>query len=579
MKTDYSKLGQESMERLRSTAAQAEAVQKRLLVDLMRRNRGTEYGRRYGFHTIWTPREFQGKVPISGYGDYEGYIREIMAGKKHVLSADPVVYFCASSGATGKPKYLPLTQADLDLQYRYAYGTVFGCVREYYRDLPVEKVFGKIFQIGEFAKSYTENGIMNGIRSSCLFQWLDRDGQFDASDYCVPKEVLFPENLEDLLYVKVRFALAQPDIRAIHGIFINRVWGVLDYIRRKWLLLLEDMERGTVHESIRLSSHWRRFLMERLPPDPRRAAQLRRSVGSDVGDGLVRKLWPKTRYCLAVGGKGFSCYMDKMREYAGDIPFHYSAYGASEGIFGVARKMDEPDAYVLFPEAGFFEFLPVTGHGKERGEPLFLWELEQGQRYELLFTNHSGLYRYQMKDVIQVVDWYEKAPVVRVCYRMDQVVNVAGEETDPEQLQEAMDRFAAGTGTAMAGYCVQEVAGETGPRYLFYVEPAGDGGQGADSREELGAETILDQCLCQVNHRYRQRRKMEEIHLPRVAYLQQGCFRRYEEYLAARGIPRGQSKRVCVLDTADKKLFFASEQAPGDFKRPYGVASTGNCKQ
>ena len=41
-----------------------------------------------------------------------------------------------------------------------------------------------------------ENGTMNGIRSGCIYQWLDRDGQFDAEDYCVPKEVLFPDTLE-----------------------------------------------------------------------------------------------------------------------------------------------------------------------------------------------------------------------------------------------------------------------------------------------------------------------------------------------------------------------------------------------
>lgn len=34
-------------------------------------------------------------------------------------------------------------------------------------------------------------------------------GPFDASDYCVPKEVLFPEKVEDLTYVKVRFSLAE----------------------------------------------------------------------------------------------------------------------------------------------------------------------------------------------------------------------------------------------------------------------------------------------------------------------------------------------------------------------------------
>lgn len=154
--------------------------------------------------------------------------------------------------------------------------------------------------------------------------------------------------------------------------------------------------------------------------------------------------------------------------------------------------------------------------------------------------------------MIQVVDWYENAPVARFCYRKTQVVSVAGEKTNQEQLQKAMDRFSAGTGMTMAGYCVQEV--RDGPRYLFYVEPEGtDGDRGR-------AERTLDLCLCQVNSRYQVRRAANEIRAPRIAYLQKGCFRRYEEYLAARGIPRGQSKRVCVLDTADKKLFFASEQ-------------------
>ncbi len=148
MKTDYGKLGRESMERLKNTAAKAQTVQKKVLVDLMRQNRNTDYGRKYGFHTIWTPGEFQEKVPLSRYEDYESYIQDMIRGKKHVLNADPAVYFCVSSGTTGRPRYIPLTESDLDLQYRYAYGTVFGCVGEYYRDMQEEEVFGKIFKIG-----------------------------------------------------------------------------------------------------------------------------------------------------------------------------------------------------------------------------------------------------------------------------------------------------------------------------------------------------------------------------------------------------------------------------------------------
>ncbi len=78
------------------------------------------------------------------------------------------------------------------------------------------------------------DGRMNGIRSSCVYQWLDMREGFDASDYCVPKEVLFPDRLEDMTYVKARFALAERNLTAIHGVFINRVAGMMEYILRHW---------------------------------------------------------------------------------------------------------------------------------------------------------------------------------------------------------------------------------------------------------------------------------------------------------------------------------------------------------
>ena len=82
---------------------------------------------------------------------------------------------------------------------------------------------------------------MCGVRSASLYQWLDRGGGFDASDYCVPKEVLFPERVEDLTYVKVRFALAERKLTAIHSVFLHRAVRVLDYIREHWNLLLRGL--------------------------------------------------------------------------------------------------------------------------------------------------------------------------------------------------------------------------------------------------------------------------------------------------------------------------------------------------
>lgn len=552
-KTDYPGLGKEALARLRDTAGQAQDIQIRLLMELLRENCRTEYGRQFQFAHIATAREYQDRVPVSAYDHYEAYIARIIEGEQQVLSQAPAIYFCLSSGTTGAPKYLPLTEAEMDISCIYIYGLIFGMVREYYSHLEPEEIFGKIFQIGEFAKTCMPDGRMNGIRSGAVYQWMDRDGQFDASDYCVPKEVLFPDELLDLLYVKVRFALAERNLRAIHGVFINRIAGVIGYILKHWEMLLRDMECGSVDESVELPGYWRTYVLEHLPPDPQRAQELRALSYDTLSDGMITKIWPQVRYILAIGGKAFSYYTERVKQYAGGIPIHYYAYASTEGIFGVPKKMDEPDAYILFPEAGFFEFLPVAERGeKEAGRPLLLWELEKGRQYELIFTNHSGLYRYRMGDVIEVVDWYFKAPVVRFCYRINQIINLAGEKTNAEQLEEAVSRFAARTGCAVKGYCVQENAAADIPGYLFYMECEGG------SMESAGE--VLEECMCGVNYDYQGCRSMHEIGALRIGLLRSGSFERYEERLAAQGVNLSQRKLLRILDSEEKRQFFAAER-------------------
>lgn len=553
MKIDYARLGQEALERLRATKENVSQVQEGVLFDLLERNKSTLYGKKYRFAEIRRIEEFQENVPVSSYKNYEEYINNVIQGEKNILTEEEPVYFCISSGTTGEVKYLPLTKMDLEIQYIYAYGIIYGMVMEYYMELPEKEIFGPIFQIGEFAKTYMENGKMNGIRSGSLYQWLDREGGFDASDYCVPKEVLFPETLEDLLYVKVRFALAQPGLRAIHGVFINRAAGVMDYIYQNWELLLQDMEQGSVDEKIDLADRWKRYVIQKLPPDPLRAQQLRKLPYENLRQGMIGKIWPEVKYVLAIGGSTFSYYTNKVKEYAGAIPIHYFAYAASEGIFGIARKINEPDAYILFPEAGFFEFIPLSV--KESGEitrPKLLWQLCKGEKYELLFTNHSGLYRYRMKDVIEVVDWYGKAPVVKFCYRLNQMINLAGEKSNLEQLEEAVKYFEQKTGIVVKGYCVQEDVSGILPRYLFYMECRG--------KTDVNVEEILEDCLCSANYEYKCCRKMREIGSLQIAFLRKGSFKRYEQKLSEKGRVMGQNKLLHFLDTEEKRQFFASER-------------------
>ncbi|MDE7121402.1 MAG: GH3 auxin-responsive promoter family protein, partial [Oscillospiraceae bacterium] len=416
----------------------------------------------------------------------------IINGEENILTVENPVYFCISSGTTGAEKYLPLNETDITLQYRYAYGTIFGMVREYYKEIREEELFGKIFQIGEFAKTYMPDGRMNGIRSGCVHQWLDRDGRFDASDYCVPKKILFPDTLEDLLYIKVRFALAERDLTAIHGVFVNRVAGVMEYILYNWELLLHDMESGSV--SVAIGEEQKKYLAEKLPPDPERASELRNI--ENLHAGMIKKIWKKMKYILTIGGESFSYYTRKLWDYADGIPIHHYAYAASEGVFGTAEKMDVPDRYILFPEAGFFEFLPIHSKIKNNTMPLLLSEIEIGKKYEMIFTNHSGLYRYRLGDVIEVVGQFKKAPVVKYCYRQNQVLNIAGEKTNREQLAVTIKRFSEITGADIVGYCVCEDYSDLLPGYFVYLE--------CNNYADIeNAGEILEECMRNTNFEYR----------------------------------------------------------------------------
>lgn len=545
MKTEYGRLGREALARLEWAAKRAGEVQACFLLQWLKENRDTEFGRKYGFAGIDSVSQYRAIVPLSTYEDYAREIERIIGGAQNVLTARDAVYFCLSSGTVGDEKYIPLTESDLEMHYRYMYGGVFGQVRECYKELPEDAVFGKIFQIGEFAKTYMPDGRMNGIRSSCVYQWLDEREGFDASDYCVPKEVLFPDRLEDMTYVKARFALAERNLTAIHGVFITRVVGMVEYILRHWELLLRDMELGTV--SVRLPEAQQSLLRRRLPPDPPRARELGRIPREDRSEGIVSKIWPHMRYILAIGGESFSYFTEKMQEYAGEVPIHFFVYAASEGVFALAETVNQADRYVLLPESAFFEFIPVDGAGEST---VLMDDLEPGRKYEVVVTNRSGLYRYRMGDVVQMVGRHERAPVIKFCYRRNQLINIAGEKSNQQQFDAAIRRFTRLTRAEVRGYCVQEDRRDIASRYLFYMEC---------DRIPSGADEAMESCLCAANPEYRSCRNMQEIEPLHIEFLREGSFARYERKLAESGKPLAQSKMPHFLDSEEKKRFFMAQ--------------------
>lgn len=552
MKLQYTALGSEALRRFRESASNANKIQRELIFSLLEKNKDTAYGRKYDFAGIHSPLEYQRKVPLTDYEDYDAYIQEMLAGQKAVLTAEPPIYYCISSGSTGGPKYLPVSEADLWLSCYDVYGTLFGMIQEYDSDKTEEELFGKILQTGEFIKTETDGGVMKGIRSSAFYQWLDQENGLDISNYTAPREVLFPSGLMDLTYAKARFALAEPDVTAIHSVFIHHVTGFMQYIENNWDLLLNDMERGRMDERIPLGGEWRSRLERWLPPNPERAAQLRELSRETLADHMIQKLWKNTRYIMAIGGSSMERYADLYSRYAAGIPTQHFVYGSSEGMMAVANGVENPDSYILLPRAGFFEFLPENNSADtESDRPLFCHEVQTGKTYELVYTNLSGLYRYRMKDVVRIEGFYGEAPIIRFCYRKNQLLNIADEKTNTEQLECAVAELEQKTGLHITGYCVQEDFSVMPGRYLTYLECSERGGR------DLSQE--FEECLRRANYGYDGCRSMRQIGCAKLAYLKQGAFARYKQMLAGKGYEMGQNKPIRVLAEEESRQFFLRE--------------------
>src|SRR5262249_54105242 len=92
------------------------------------------------------------------------------------------------------------------------------------------------------------------------------------------------------------------------------------------------------------------------------------------------------------------------------------------------------EAFVSFPLVGaegadlgirshFFEFEETTGNRIK-----LTHELERGGCYRVLVTTAGGLYRYQLRDEIEVVGFHHQCPLLRFLGKSDQISDLVGEK-------------------------------------------------------------------------------------------------------------------------------------------------------
>lgn len=536
--------GNKKISHFETITKNAPETNKQLIIDLVRRNANTEYGKKYSFDQIHTVEDYKEKVPFSTYDDYAVYInRMIKNNEEGLITNDPIVHYALTSGSVDNPKKIPVSE-DTVKQYR-EYMTQFSFAT-IDKQLKGKWKKGRGLNLMEAKFETLPNGLLAGSISG--------RGMYSIKNilflmFTSPKEVVFPKEMMDSKYIHLRFALMERDLSYIAAAFMTAVCDLIKYLELNWEMIVDDIEKGTINSEIKIPEETRKTLEGKIKPNPQRAEELRREFKKGFKEPIIPRIWPEFAFVFAIGSGGFSVYTDKMRYYLGDIPIFFSVYAASESIMAISNEMESQE-FVLIPDTAFYEFIPVDKEDSD--ETLTMEQLEVGKDYEIILTNQSGFYRYRIKDVIRVIGWYHQAPKIKFVYRLNQIVSIAGEKTTEESVSWAVKEFAKEVGCDLVDYSVYADTVISPGRYVIFIET--ERKLPIEKHDEY--RRIIGEKLNTANPSIGSKVKSGVLSPSEITFLQEQTYALYRDLMIMRGISGNQLKPVRVFDTPIKEKFF-----------------------
>lgn len=511
-------------QKLETEFANAAAVNRKNLEEILRDNKDTAFGKKHGFERIHTVEEFKRSVPLSYYHDYQKDIDKMYEGGENILTAYPVNCFAASSGTEGNVKYIPVTQEAL---------ARYGAWVETYKGWKYAQAgHGKRFFINFFRTDVKAEIEKELLISEIFYRHLYETGELDMETFAGGTELLFDREPGDGMYARAWLGILTGDIVTLEAIFQYDVLNFFSYLEKTWEAVIRDIKNGVVPDHIELSETIKNKLLS-CERNPGRIEYVERECKKGF-DGIAKRLWPGLILLGGVSNKAYFAEDTALGRYVGSVPQYCQGYCSSECFIGEPVGENSFD-YILAPKTAFYEFIPYSVDDGIT-KTILPHECEPGKLYEIVITNFSGLYRYRMGDILQVKDLYQERPVFEFAFRRKHTLNVAGEKMSVPQMEEAV-RKVQEKGIPVEAYSFGVSMEQMPARYLalFAVKEGADTAASAD---------ILDEALAEVNSDYMDLRRLGSFDKPVVYAVDSG---RYSGIIENFRKERRQNKPLHIL--------------------------------
>ncbi|GFE62473.1 GH3 auxin-responsive promoter family protein [Geobacter sp. AOG2] len=475
---------------------------------------GTRFGRDHDFPVLarlpydQAYDRFRQRVPIRTYQDFwdeyfQAGCRTGIDGKKRIRLEDVtwpgrMSMFCETSGTTAPTKYIPFSGQMFD-ENRRAATDMIAC---YLAAQSTSRIgSGKIlYMSGSTELNDMGDGICSGDMSAITLRFRPRW----LNPFVEPQAHVSVLPWEEKLQAMAELLINDPDIRVISGV-------------PPWIILL-----------------------------------LKRCA--ELGGRPLGELLPHLELIIH-GGTSIKPYRSEFEAlFDGRLPNLLELLPSSEAFMAFQQQGDEQMRLTPFYGA-FFEFVrfeDLDGQGRppRDAEAIPLEQVQVGQRYAVILSTCSGLWRYHIGDTIRFTSL---APHFIEFTGRDRFLDKLEEKVTQGEVERAIAEL-----NDFGRWNVREfmVGADVQARRHVWVLAASEDGGNVDQ-----AADVLDAALCGMNADYATFRSQGRINPPQVLVAGEGAI--YEWSKTVRGKLGGQTKIPHIDPTADSSMIASLREFAG----------------
>ena len=371
------------VKKIESTYNKAPELQAKILKQLIKKAKTTDFGRNHNFSKIFSYQDFCNNVPVRDYEQLHSYIEKVKKGCENVLWPGKPKYFAKTSGTTSGSKLIPITKESMPNHIKSARNAL-------------------LFYINKTGKTKFLNGKMIFIQGSPILEEINgiKTGRLSGIvAYYVPS------------YLK-RNNMPSWETNSIEN-WEEKILKICDETSKEEMTVIGGIPS------------WVQMYFEKL-------LSLNKKQN-------ISQLFEKFSLYI-YGGVNYSPYEKIFNKLIGRKVDSIEYFPASEGFFAYQNDQKDKSLLLQYNSGIYFEFIKVKDFEKKNPKRFNLSNIEININYILIVSTNAGLWAYNTGDTVMFVSTVP--PKLLVTGRYKHFISAFGEHVIASEVEQSLSETA-----------------------------------------------------------------------------------------------------------------------------------------